>query len=99
MSFYNLKKLNFNTLIIEIEVSEFSKIEQKELFGKTFNSIKSNEILEFVQKQDYIFSIDALIYLELDLGFRLLAKGKYPLEINDGIIQITIKLSREKNKI
>ena len=99
MNFYNLKKLNSNTLIIEIEVSKLSKIKQKELFGKAFNSIKNNEVLEFVQKKDYIFSVDTLIYLELDLEFRLLAKGKYPLKISDGIIQITIKLSRKKNKI
>ena len=89
MNFYNLKKLNSNTFIIEIEVSKISKNKQKELFGKAFNSVKNNGVLEFFQKKDYIFSIDTLIYLELDLEFRLLAKGKYPLKINDGIIQIT----------
>ncbi|WP_293875548.1 hypothetical protein [Flavobacterium sp.] len=66
------------------------------MFGKEFAKITSDEKLVFIQDQDYIFSIDTMIYLELDMGFRMIKRGSYHLQIMKDKVQVTINLSSSR---
>lgn len=93
MKNYNIVKQTSKSLIIEIETSKLSVEDQKFMFGKEFAQITSDEELVFIQDQDYIFNIDTMIYLELDMGFRMIKRGSYPLQIIKDKVQVTIDLS------
>lgn len=93
MKNYNIVKQSPTSLLIEIEISKLSAEDQIFMFGKEFAKITSDEKLVFIQDQDYIFSIDTMIYLELDMGFRMIKRGSYPLQIMKDKVQVTIDLS------
>lgn len=96
MKAYNIIKVNSKSMIIQIEANKLSIEDQKYLFGKELAKIAPNEELLFVQDQDYVFDIDTMIYLDLDLGYRLLKRGSYPLKIANDTIQVAIDLSPYK---
>ncbi len=96
MKTYNIIKVNSKSMIIQIEANKLSIEDQKYLFGKELAKIAPNEELVFVQDQDYVFDIDTMIYLDLDLGYRLLKRGSYPLKIANDTIQVAIDLSPYK---
>lgn len=93
MKNYNIVKQTPTSLLIEIETSKLSIEDQKFMFGKEFAQITSDEKLVFIQDQDYIFNIDTMIYLELDMSFRMIKRGSYPLQIIKDKVQVTIDLS------
>lgn len=90
---YNIVKQTSKSLIIEIETSKLSVEDQKFMFGKEYDKITPDEELVFIQDQDYVFDIDTMIYLELDMGFRMIKRGSYPLQIVKDKVQVTINLS------
>jgi len=93
MKTYNIIKVSSKSMIIEIESSKLSVDDQKLLFGKELSRITAGEELIFVQDQDYIFDIDTMIYLEMDIGFRMIKRGSYPLQIIKDKVQVSIDLS------
>lgn len=93
MKTYNIIKVTSKSMIIEVESSKLSVDDQKLLFGKELSKIAPNEELVFVQDQDYIFDIDTMIYLEMDIGFRMIKRGSYPLHIVKDKVQVSIDLS------
>jgi len=93
MKTYNIIKVTTKSMIIEIESSKLSVDDQNYLFGKELSKIAPNEELVFVQDQDYIFDIDTMIYLEMDIGFRMIKRGSYPLHIVKDKVQVAIDLS------
>lgn len=93
MKTYNIIKVTSKSMIIEVESSKLSIDDQKYLFGKELSKITPNEELVFVQDQDYIFDIDTMIYLEMDIGFRMIKRGSYPLHIVEDKVQVAIDLS------
>lgn len=97
MKSYNIIKLTATSLIIEIETTKLSIEDQKFMFGKEYAKITPEEKLVFIQDQDYIFDIDTMIYLELDMGFRMIKRGSYPIQIVKDKVQVTIDLSPYKS--
>lgn len=96
MKNYTTYKLSSNSLIIELDTNALNIDDQKKFFGKEYSKITSNETLVFVQDDDFIFDINTMIYLDLDLNYRLIKKGNYPLKIVNDKVQVTITLSPYK---
>jgi hypothetical protein len=92
MENYTITKQTSTSMIIEMETANLTITDQKRMFGKEFDCVAIDETLAFIQKEDYIFDINTLLYLGLDPGFRLLEKGTYPLEIHNTKILISITL-------
>lgn len=95
MKNYTTYKLSHNTMMIELETTTLSIEDQIKFFGKEYSKISSNEELTFVQEADYVFSIEALLYLGFDLSYKNLKKGTYPLSIINDKIQISLTLSKD----
>lgn len=95
MKNYTTYKQSENTMIIELETTTLSIEDQNKFFGKEYSKISSNETLTFVQEADYVFSIEALLYLGFDLSYKNLKKGTYPLSIIKDKILITLTLTRD----
>lgn len=93
MKNFNVIKTSSKSMILELETSKLSIEDQKLFFGKEYSKIAPNETLVFIQDQDYIFDIDTMIYLELDMGYRMIKRGSYPLEIIKDKVQVSITLS------
>ena len=93
MKNYTIKKQTTTSMIIEMDTVKLCADDQLRMFGKEFKQVTLDESLTFIQEDDFIFDINTLLHLGLDPGFRLLKKGTYPLEINHGIVQISITLS------
>lgn len=88
-------KQSQNSLIIEIDALNLSSEDQSKFFGKEYSKIAPNEALFFIQEDDFIFDIETLIYLDLDLNYRFLKRGNYPLVIENDKILVTLTLSRD----
>ncbi len=69
------------SLTLELDATALSKDEQVKFFGKEYSNISSNEQLTFVQEEDYEFTLEILLYLDLDIKYRYLRKGEYPVKI------------------
>lgn len=95
MKNYTTYKQSENTMIIELDTTTLSAEDQIKFFGKEYSKITSNETLNFVQEADYVFSIEALLYLGFDLSYKNLKKGTYPLSIIKDKIQISLTLSKD----
>lgn len=93
MKNYTAYRQDYNIVMFELDPKTLNTEDQKKFFGKEYAKITPNETLEFVQDDDYIFDINMMIYLDLDLGWRMMKKGNYPLKIVDDKVQITITLS------
>ena len=93
MKNYAAYRQDYNVVMFELDTKTLNTEDQKKFFGKEYAKIAATETLEFVQDDDYIFDIDTMIYLDLDLGWRMMKKGNYPLKIVDDKVQITITLS------
>jgi hypothetical protein len=93
MQNYTIIKQTTTSMIIEMEAQKLSVEDQKRIFGKNLKHAAIDETLKFILQEDFIFDIDTLIYHDLDPGFRLLQKGTYPLEMNQGKIMIFMTLS------
>lgn len=96
MNIYTAKKLDFNKISLEIDPQNLSSEDQIFLLGKEFRTIASGEELKFLQNDDFIFDIDTLIYLDIDLSYRLLSRGYYPVTIERDKIKVTLTLSYHK---
>lgn len=93
MKNFNVTKQSSNTLLLQIETDKLSAEEQKLFFGKEYAKIAPNEVLEFIQDEDFIFDTDTLLYLGFDVKYRLLKKGKYPIEFIKDKVAVTLTLS------
>lgn len=93
MKKYNIIKLTSTSMMIEIDANNLSVEDQKFMFGKEYTKITPDEKLVFIQDQDYIFDVETMIYLELDMGFRMIKRGSYPLQVVKDKVQVTINLS------
>lgn len=96
MNIYTVNKLDFNKISFEIDPQNLSPENQIFLLGKEFRTIKPGEELKFLQNDDFIFDIDTLIYLDVDLSYRLLQKGYYPVTVERDKIKVTLTLSYHK---
>ncbi len=93
MKKYNIVKLTSKSMMIEIETNNLSVEDQKFMFGKEYDKITPDEKLVFIQDQDYIFDVETMLYLDLDMGFRMIKRGSYPLQVVKDKVQVTINLS------
>lgn len=88
-------KASSTSMILELNTSTLSKDDQKKFFGKDYSKIKVDEKLTFIQKADYEFSFDTLLYLDLDVRYKYLKKGEYPLQIVEDKVQVLVTLSKD----
>lgn len=88
-------KQSGHSMIIELEAGNMSTEDQKKIFGKEYSQFAPNETLTFVQEEDFEFSIESLILLDLDINYKLLKKGTYPISIVRDKVQVMLTLSRE----
>ena len=95
MKNYTTYKQSENTMIIELDTATLSKEDQIKFFGKEYSKITTNEKLSFVQDADYVFYIEALLYIGFDLSFKNLKKGTYPLSIIKDKVQISLTLTKD----
>jgi hypothetical protein len=95
MKNYTTYKKSENTIVIELDNNTLSIEDQKKFFGKEYSKITVNEQLTFIQDADYEFSFDALLYLDMDVRYKYLKKGEYPLEIINDKVQVTLSLSKD----
>ena len=82
-------------MILELDANTLSKKDQIKFFGKEYSKIAVNEKLTFIQEEDYEFSFDFLLYLDLDTRYKYLKKGEYPLEIKKEIVNVLLTLSKD----
>ena len=68
MKMYTSTKLDFNKMSFEIEPNKLSIEEQIIFFGKEYRELKPTDEIMFIQENDFIFDLDTLIYLDLDLA-------------------------------
>ena len=92
---YRTYKQANNQIIIELDLNNLSLQDQTNIFGKTYAAISKEEVLTFVQEDDFEFSDDSLIYLGLNTSYKLLRSGEYPLTLIDNTIFITLTLSQK----
>lgn len=83
------------SIILELNTTELSKEDQIKFFGKEYSKITATEKLTFIQEDDYEFSFDLLLYLDMDIRYKYLKKGEYPLEIIKDKVQVSLTLSKD----
>jgi len=88
-------KTSSTSLILELNINALSKKDQVRFFGKVYSDINEHEQLTFIQKDDYEFSLDFLLQLELDIRYRYLKKGEHPLHIIKDKVQVSLILFKE----
>ena len=88
-------KNSATSLILELNISGLSKDDQIKFFGKEYTEITVDEKLTFIQEADYEFSFDVLVHLDLDIRYKYLKKGEYPLEITNDKVQVLLTLSKD----
>jgi hypothetical protein len=93
MKMYTTTKLDFNKMSFEIDPKQLSVEEQITFFGKEYRALKPSDEIKFLQDYDFIFDIDTLIYLDLDLAYGLLKKGTYPVTIEKDKVKVIFTLS------
>lgn len=95
MKSFNTYKQSSHSMVIELEAANMSLDDQKRFFGKEYSKMTSNETLTFVQEEDFEFSLETLILLDLDINYKLLKKGTYPISMINGKVQVLLTLVRE----
>ena len=93
MKMYTSTKLDFNKMSFEIEPNKLSIEEQIIFFGKEYRELKPTNKIMFIQENDFIFDLDTLIYLDLDLAYGLLKKGTYPVTVEKDKVKVIFTLS------
>ena len=93
MKMYTSTKLDFNKMSFEIEPNKLSIEEQIIFFGKEYRELKPTDEIMFIQENDFIFDLDTLIYLDLDLAYGLLKKGTYPVTVEKDKVKVIFTLS------
>lgn len=93
MKNFNVSKQSSNKMTLEIEIDKLSIEDQKLFFGKEYAKIAPNEILEFIQDDDFIFDKGTLLYLGFDTKYQVLKKGNYPIEITKNQVTVVLTLS------
>ena len=93
MKMYTSTKLDFNKMSFEIEPNKLSIEEQIIFFGKEYRDLKPTDEIMFIQENDFIFDLDTLIYLDLDLAYGLLKKGTYPVTVEKDKVKVIFTLS------
>lgn len=88
-------KQSENSIVIEVDALNLSIEDQNKIFGKEYAKITKDEKLFFVQENDFEFSIETLLYLDLNYFYKYLKKGNYPLEVKEDKIFVTLTLSRK----
>lgn len=94
MKNFNVIKQSETTMLLQIEPSKLSIEEQTLFFGKEYSKIAPNEVLEFIQDEDFLFEENTLLYLGFNTKYPWLKKGKYPLEITKDKVTVTLTLSQ-----
>jgi hypothetical protein len=93
MKMYTTTKLDFNKMSFEIDPINLAIEDQIRFFGKEYRELKPTDEIVFIQENDFIFDLDTLIYLDLDLAYGLLKKGTYPVTIEKEKVKVTFTLS------
>ena len=93
MKMYTSTKLDFNKMSFEIEPNKLSIEEQIIFFGQEYRELKPTDEIMFIQENDFIFDLDTLIYLDLDLAYGLLKKGTYPVTVEKDKVKVIFTLS------
>lgn len=91
----NVIKTTPTSMILELNTNELSREDQIKFFGKEYSKITATEKMIFIQEDDYEFSFDLLLYLDMDVRFKFLKKGEYPLEIVKDKVQVLLTLSKD----
>lgn len=94
MKNYTAYRQDYNVVMFELDTKTLNAEDQIKFFGKEYAKITATENLEFTQEDDFIFDMDTMIYLDLDLGWRLLKKGSYPIKIINDKVQVFFTLSQ-----
>lgn len=95
MKNFTITKKATNIIMIELDVKALNIDEQKRYFGKPYAEITKNEVLVFIQENDFIFPFETLILNDIHPLYQNLKKGNYPLTIVDSKIQITLTLTKD----
>lgn len=96
MKIFIAKKLDFNKMSFEIEPKNLSVEDQIRFLGKEYHQLKPTDEIMFIQENDFVFDLDTLIYLDLDLAYGLLKKGTYPVTIDKDKVKVTFTLSFQR---
>jgi len=96
MNMYTTTKIDFNKMSFEIEPKNLTVEDQVRFLGKEYRNLKPDETVLFLQENDFVFDIDTLIYLDLDVAYRLLKRGSYPVTIEKDKVKVTFTLSNYK---
>ena len=96
MNMYTTTKIDFNKMSFEIEPKNLTVEDQVRFLGKEYRNLKPDETVLFLQENDFVFDIDTLIYLDLDVAYRLLKRGSYPVTIEKDKVKVTFTLSYYK---
>ncbi|SCY66735.1 hypothetical protein [Flavobacterium caeni] len=89
-------KTSSTSVILELDTCKLSVEEQIKFFGREYAKVTPDEKLTFIQQHDYEFSFNMLLHLDLDLRYKYLKKGEYPLQIADDKVQVLLTLSQTK---
>lgn len=96
MNIYTTTKIDFNKMSFEIDPKNLTAEDQVRFLGKDYRNLKPDETVVFLQENDFVFDIDTLIYLDLDVAYRLLKRGSYPVTIEKDKVKVTFTLSYQK---
>ena len=96
MNIYTTTKIDFNKMSFEIDPKNLTAEDQVRFLGKEYRNLKPDETVVFLQENDFVFDIDTLIYLDLDVAYRLLKRGSYPVTIEKDKVKVTFTLSYQK---
>lgn len=81
---------------IRIPMKNISNEDQVKMAGMRFSELNMNEPLQFLQDQDLVLNAQTLIAMGISSEARVIASGKYTLEIKDDYIQIFFTLKSQK---
>ena len=95
MKNFKVLKTSATSLTLELNTSALSIEDQVKFFGKEYSKIGADEKLTFNQDSDYEFSFDVLLYLDIDVRYKYLKKGEYPLKIIADKVQVALTLSKD----
>ena len=92
---FNVLTQSENSLVVEIDPAVLSTDEQKKVLGKEIAKIAKNEVLIFLQEDDFLFSPEILNYIGINSNLKNLKKGNYAVSILKNKILITLILSKD----
>ena len=90
---FKIIKTSATSFIIELDINTLSKNDQIMFFGKEYCKISTMEKVKYVQKHDYEFKLDLLVHLDLDIRYKNLKKGEYPVLIIKDKVHVLLTLS------